>query len=94
MLLKKKNVFGFVIIIAVALCGLLIVQTLLIRAAYISKDQAFKRNILASLGAVSQNLATREVVSFAFDTDSISISDTIQSVFTINVSHEIYEDEQ
>lgn len=47
MLLNKNNVFGFVIIIAVALCGLLIVQTLLIRAAYISKDQAFNRGLFA-----------------------------------------------
>lgn len=87
MLLKKKNVSGFVLLIAAALFGLLIVQAILLAEAFASRETALRRNVLAVIGAVAQKMATREVISFALEADTLlSVVDSLQTMITVNVS--------
>ena len=65
MALSKKTVGVIIALIIVSLSGLLVLQILLLDYAMDLKEQAFRRNVLASIGLVAQKIATREFMQMA-----------------------------
>ena len=57
-------------LVVVALTGLVVVQTVLLRSAFLSKEAAFKRNVMAAMGAVVQKVTAAEMVGYALQPDS------------------------
>ncbi|MCK5126159.1 MAG: HAMP domain-containing histidine kinase [candidate division Zixibacteria bacterium] len=72
MTLSKKTVGLIIGLIVVSLSGLLVLQLLLLDYTMGLKEQAFQRNVLASMGVVSQKLATRELMDVALLRRTIS----------------------
>lgn len=73
MAIAKKNVALIVVLMIIALLGLVVVQTTLLRSAYASKEEAFRRSVQTALASTAQKLAHSEVYSLAFDLDSTTI---------------------
>jgi len=84
MRLTSKNVSLVVALIVAALSGLLVVQAFLLHSAYLSKQQAFHRNVMAILGNVTQKLTTFEAYAITFQTDSSLTHITRKKVVEIN----------
>jgi hypothetical protein len=68
--LRRKTVGLIVSLVVVALTGLVVVQTVLLRSAFLSKEAAFKRNVMAAMGAVVQKVTAAEMVGYALEPDS------------------------
>ncbi len=82
MTLSKRNVWLMVGLIVVSLTGLVALQASLLKSAMDSKESAFRRNVLAAMGAVAQTLEEQEAMHIARemvmrghkDGDSLSMS--------------------
>jgi len=68
--LRRKTVGIIVILVVVALAGLVVVQAVLLRSAFLSKEAAFQRNVMAAMGAVAQKMAATEMRGYALQIDS------------------------
>ncbi len=69
--LSVKIVGAIVGIIILSLSGLLILQIMQLNTTIELKEQAFRRNVLASMGLVSQKLATRHLIDAAMQGNSL-----------------------
>ncbi len=87
--LSKKTVGVIVILIAVALSGLVIVQSFLLISAFESKEQAFERNVTAALNVATHKLATTEMISIALTSDSLAENHGYASMVTIDCNDSI-----
>ena len=78
MILRSKSVSVIVALVLSALSGLVIVQVLLLGNAMELKEQAFRSNVMTTMGRISASLATHEAVDIAFHT----IGDNVTGVPT------------
>ena len=78
MILRSKSVSVIVALVLTALSGLVIVQVLLLGNAMELKEQAFRSNVMTTMGRISASLATNEAVEIAFHT----IGDNVTGVPT------------
>ena len=85
MALKKKTVSLIVVTIVVALSGLIIVQSYLLKSAFDSKELAFHRNVMAALSAASQRLTANEMMAIALISDQTKNINTTASIFSIGI---------
>jgi len=83
MAIAKKNVALIVVLMIVALVGLVIIQTTLLKSAYTSKEEAFRRSVQTALASTAQKLAHSEVYSLAFDLDSTRQQPAMTTMLTI-----------
>lgn len=70
-------------LVALSLGGLVILQGLLLRYAMTMKEQAFRRNVMAALGQISNALTTGEALTFVLASDSarqVSIHARMESI--------------
>lgn len=65
MKLSQKTVRGIIALIIIALAGLVVLQGWLLQNALASKEQTFRRNVLAALNASSRALETSEAMSYS-----------------------------
>lgn len=63
--LSTKIVGSIIALIILSLAGLLVLQIMQLNTTMELKEQAFKRNVLASMGLVAQSLATRQLIDAA-----------------------------
>jgi two-component system phosphate regulon sensor histidine kinase PhoR len=77
MKLSNKTVGLIIALIVVALSGLVVLQIMLLNYAIELKEQAFRRNVNASMALATQKLITNELIDFTFfggnEQDSINI---------------------
>ena len=65
--MKKKAVAIIVVLIAISLTGLVVIQVYLLGSSMTLKEQTFRRDVLSTLGAVTEDLEARETVTTAMD---------------------------
>ncbi len=65
MKLSRKTVRIVIALAVISLSGLIVVQALLLHNALESKEQTFRRNVLAALNAVSRALETSEALHYS-----------------------------
>lgn len=70
MTLSRRKVGVIIGLVIVALGGLVVLQTALLNYAMTLKEQAFRRNVMAALGQISQSVATGEAIMVVFATDT------------------------
>ena len=65
--MTKKAVAVIVVLIVVSLTGLVVIQGYLLGSSMTLKEQTFRRDVLSTLGAVTEDLEARETVTSAMD---------------------------
>lgn len=95
MTLSRRKVGVIIALVIVALGGLVVLQTALLNYAMTLKEQAFRRNVMAALSQVSQNVATGEAIMVVFASDTANqmrIEAHMQQVTSdTNVTYERFE---